>query len=67
MNDTLRGALRSKTIWLNVALAVFGALAAASPQLIELLGPKWTAGILLVAGVANMVLRYLTTVPLDQK
>ena len=67
MNPTIRGAVRSKTIWLNVALAAFSALELAGGHLSVLLGAKWTAGILLVGSLINVTLRAYTTTSLAEK
>lgn len=67
MNSTLKGAVRSKTIWLNVALAAFSAIELAGGQLTTLVGPKWTAGILLVGSLINVTLRAYTTTALADK
>lgn len=66
MNDTLRGAVRSKTVWLNVALAIFSAVELAGSQLTLLVGPKWTAGIMLCGSIVNVALRAYTA-PLSEK
>ena len=67
MTPTVRGAVRSKTIWLNVALGVFSAIELAGGHLTTLVGAKWTAGILLAGSIVNVVLRAYTTAPLEEK
>jgi len=67
MNATVRGAARSKMIWLNVALAAFSAIELASANLTTLFGPKVTAGILLAGSLLNVILRALTTQALAEK
>jgi hypothetical protein len=64
---TLKGALRSKTMWWNVFLAVLASLELVGAHLTTLLGPQMAAVILLVGGVVNMVLRRITTMPLSEK
>lgn len=66
MIDTMRGAVRSKTVWLNVALAIFSAVELAGSQLTLLVGPKWTAGIMLAGSLVNVALRAYTA-PLADK
>lgn len=67
MIPTIKGAVRSKTIWLNVALAVFSAVELAGGHLTTLVGPKWTAGILFVGSIINVALRAYTTTSLAEK
>lgn len=67
MNDHIKGAFRSKTIWLNFALTLLGGVAVMEPQLRTLIGPEWTAGILIAGAVANIVLRFQTTADLASK
>ena len=67
MNPTLRGAVRSKMIWFNVALAAFSAVELAGPHLTTLWGPKVTAAILLVGSIVNVALRAYTTQALAEK
>lgn len=64
---SIKGALRSKTMWWNVFLAVLASLELVGAHLTTLLGPQVAAVILLVGGVVNMVLRKVTTMPLADK
>jgi hypothetical protein len=65
--DGLRGALRSRTVWINVALAVLGGLELSGAHLTTLFGSQVAAGILLVGSVANLALRAVTTTPLPHR
>ena len=65
--DSLKGALRSKTIWWNVLLAVLGGLDLLGAHLTTLFGTQVAAAILLVGGMANLALRTVTTQPLSEK
>lgn len=65
--DWLRGALRSRTVWINVALAVLGGLELSGAHLTTLLGPQVAAGILLAGSMANLALRAVTTTPLPHR
>lgn len=67
MKPTIAGALRSKTVWLNVALAVISGLELSGAHLTTLWGPKVAAGILLVGSLANLALRAYTTTSLAAK
>ena len=66
MKATAAGALRSKTIWFAVALAVLSTLAGGLDDLKPYLG-TWgpLVGQLVAVGIA--VLRVLTSVPLEDK
>jgi hypothetical protein len=65
--DWLRGALRSRTVWTNVALAVLGGLELAGGHLTTLFGAQVAAGVLLVGSLANLALRAVTTAPLPHR
>jgi hypothetical protein len=65
--DWLRGALRSRTVWINVALAVLGGLELSGAHLTTLFGSQVAAGILLVGSVVNLALRAVTTTPLPHR
>lgn len=63
----LQGALKSKTVWWNVVLAVLGGLELLGSHLTTLFGNQVAASILLVGGVANLALRAVTTQALSEK
>jgi hypothetical protein len=65
--DWFRGAFRSRTVWINVSLAVLGGLELSGAHLTTLLGPQIAAGILLVGSIANLALRAITTTPLPHR
>ena len=67
MNPTLAGAVRSKTIWLNVALAVLGGLELMASQITTLAGPKVAAALVMVGALVNIGLRVYTTQALAEK
>lgn len=67
MNPTLRGALGSKTVWINVFLAVLSGLELMSSQITTLLGPKWAAACVMVGALTNVGLRAYTTLSLREK
>lgn len=64
---TLKGALKSKTIWWNVLLALLASLEMFSSSLTTLFGAKTAATILLAGAMFNLVLRTVTTQALSQK
>jgi hypothetical protein len=63
----IKGALKSKTVWWNVFLAVLGGLELLGAHLTSLFGTQVAAAILLVGGVANLALRAVTTQALSEK
>lgn len=62
-----KGALKSKTVWFNVLIAVLGGLELLGAHLTTLFGTQVAATILLVGGLANLALRAITTKPLSEK
>jgi len=65
--SALTGATRSRTIWVNVIIAVLAGLELAGAHLTTLLGPQVAAAILLTGAVLNMALRAVTTMPLSER
>jgi hypothetical protein len=63
----LKGALKSKTVWFNVFMAVLGGLELVGAHLTTLFGTQVAASILLVGGIANLALRAVTTQALSEK
>ena len=63
----LKGALKSKTVWFNVFMAVLGGLELVGAHLTTLFGTQVAAGILLAGGIANLALRAVTTQALSEK
>jgi hypothetical protein len=63
----MKGALKSKTVWFNVLLAVLGGLELMGAHLTTLWGPQVAAAIMLSGAVANLALRAVTTQPLAEK
>ena len=67
MNPTIKGAARSKTIWLNVFLAMLGGLELAGSHVTTLLGPKWGAALAMFGALVNIGLRAYTAQTLAEK
>jgi len=67
LKATVRGVVSSKTIWLNVGLAVLSGMELMSSNLTTLLGPRWAAGIVMVGALTNVGLRAFTTMSLTEK
>jgi len=63
----LKGALKSKTVWWNVLLAVLGGLELMGGHMTVLWGQEVAAAILMVGALANLVLRTVTTQALSEK
>jgi len=65
--STLKGALKSKTVWWNILLALLASLEMFAGNLTTLFGQDVAASILLVGAMANLVLRVITTQALAEK
>jgi hypothetical protein len=65
--DWFIGAMRSRTVWLNIALAVLGGVELIGAHLTTLFGPQVAAAILAVGSIANLALRAVTTTPLPHR
>jgi hypothetical protein len=63
----LQGALKSKTVWWNVLLAVLGGLELMGGHMTVLWGQEVAAAILMVGAMTNLVLRAVTTQALSEK
>lgn len=63
----LKGALKSKTVWWNVLLAVLGGLELMGGHMTVLWGQEVAAAILMLGAMANIVLRTVTTQALSEK
>ena len=63
----LKGALKSKTVWFNVLLAILGGLELMGAHLTTLWGPQVAAAVMLSGAVANLALRAITTESLREK
>ena len=63
----IKGAIKSKTVWWNVLLAVLGGLELVGGHMTVLWGQEVAAAILMVGALANLVLRAVTTQALAEK
>jgi hypothetical protein len=59
--------MRSKTMWLALALAILGAAYDNFSYVQNIIEPKFYGILLIAIGAAVAVLRVLTTLPLDEK
>jgi hypothetical protein len=62
-----KGALKSKTVWFNVLIAILGGLELMGAHLTTLFGSQVAAAIMLSGAIANLALRAMTTQPLAAK
>lgn len=67
MARSMRSVMRSRTMWLALALAVLGAAYDNFSYVQGLIDPQFYGVFLIVIGAAVAVLRVLTTLPLDEK
>lgn len=67
MRRIMRSAMRSKTIWLGLLLVILGALYDNFSYLQEVISPQWYGIILVTIGVLVAILRFVTTLPLEDK
>lgn len=63
----LKGALKSKTVWWNVLLAILGGLELMGGHMTVLWGQEVAAAVLMLGALANLVLRTVTTQALSEK
>jgi hypothetical protein len=65
--DYLKGALKSRTVWWNIFLALLASLELFRASLTTVLGAEVTATVLLTGALINLVLRTITTTALKDK
>lgn len=67
MRRKVRGVMHSKTMWFSFALVVLGALYDNFSYIEQLINPRLYGILLICIGVAVAVLRFITTMPLEDK
>ena len=67
MRRIMRSAMRSKTIWLGLLLVILGAVYDNFSYLQDVIKPELYGIILVIIGVLVAVLRFVTTLPLEDK
>ena len=67
MRRKLKGAMRSKTMWLALLVTVLGVVYDNFSYVQNIIDPRWYGVILITIGCVLAVLRFLTTLPLDEK
>ena len=65
--SAVKGAIRSRTVWFNVLLAILGGLELMGAHLTTLFGPQVAAAIMLTGAMCNLGLRAVTTQALSEK
>ena len=61
------GAMHSKTMWFSLAVMVFGAIEMYYPYLQNIINAKYYGPIFMAIGITCAVLRFYTTLPLEEK
>jgi hypothetical protein len=67
MRRKTRGAMHSKTLWFSAALMIFGAVEMYFPYLERNIDPQYYGPVFLIIGIIVAALRFVTTLPLDNK
>ena len=67
MNNSLRGAIKSRMMWLGLLSLLFGAAYNTLPQIQQLLPKADLSWLISAIGGVTMVLRWLTTDSLEDK
>jgi len=61
------GMVRSKTMWFSLAMVVLGVVYDNFSYLQDVIDPKYYGSIFIGIGIICAVLRFYTTMPLDEK
>lgn len=67
MRRKTRGAMHSKTMWFSLALMILGVVYDNFSYVQNIIDPRFYGIILIAIGVVVAVLRFVTTLPLDEK
>lgn len=67
MRRRTRGAMHSKTMWFSFALVILGVVYDHFSYLENLIDPRLYGVLLIFIGITVAVLRFVTTLPLDEK
>lgn len=67
MRRKTRGTMHSKTMWFSLALVVLGVVYDHFSYLENLIDPRLYGVLLIFIGITVAVLRFVTTLPLDEK
>ena len=61
------GAMHSKTMWFSLAMVILGVVYDNFSYLQDVINPKYYGSILIFIGIICAVLRFYTTMPLEEK
>ena len=67
MRRKARGAMHSKTMWFSLALVILGVVYDNFSYLEQLINPRLYGIFLIFTGIVVGVLRFVTTMPLEDK
>lgn len=67
MRRRTRGVMRSKTMWFSLALMVLGVIFDNFSYVQNLIDERWYGPILITIGVIVAILRFVTSMPLEDK
>ena len=67
MTKAMKGAMHSRTMWFSFALVVIGSLYDNFSYIQDIINPKYYGSIFIAIGIICAVLRFYTTLPLDEK
>jgi len=67
MRRKTRGAMHSKTMWFSLALMILGVIYDNFSYVQNIIDPRFYGIILIAIGIVVAVLRFVTTLPLDEK
>lgn len=67
MRRKTRGAMHSKTMWFSLALVILGVVYDNFSYVQNIIDPRLYGIILIVIGIVVAILRFITTMPLEDK
>ena len=67
MKRAAQGAMHSKTMWFSLALMIVGAVYENFSYVQNIVDPKYYGVLLISIGIVCAILRFVTTLPLDEK
>lgn len=67
MRRKARGAMHSKTMWFSLALVILGVVYDNFSYIENLINPRLYGVLLICIGIVVAVLRFITTMPLEDK
>ena len=67
MNRKLKGAMKSKSMWLGFVTTVLGAAYETIPEVRSLIQPKYFGPLLMILGISYQAFRYITNQALEEK